>query len=181
MQQRRWRSGRWRAAAVLGAVLALPSCGDDSRAAGAAGALGGGGGAVTTCVPVAGTGPVVAADEALRNESTRAVTVDAVRLVDPEGLTLLDASLLPVRDRTLIGTSALPPASPVWAERRDAVGAVLAPGETWNLALTLERDGGRGRLADVEVAYTVGGSSSTHRLGYALTVLAAPPCDGAEG
>ena len=157
---------------MLAVVAVLSSCGDGAQGDGA---LGGETGLVTVCTPVAGSGPVVAADEVLRNDSTQPVTLDEVRLVEPDGLTLLDAFLLPVLDRTLLGTTALPPGSHAWAQRRQGVGAVLAPGETW-LALALDRGEPRASFTDVEVACTTGGDSSTHRLRYALTVVAAPTC-----
>lgn len=163
---------------MLSLVAALSSCGGDGP--GQPSALGGETGQMTLCTPVAGSGPVVAADEFLRNESTRSLTLDDVRLVDPRGLTLVGVSLVPVQDQTLLGTSAFPPRSPVWAARREGIGAELAPGETSNLALTLDRDGARGSFADVEVAFTADGHSSTYRLRYALTVVAAPACGSAD-
>ena len=157
----------------------LSSCGGDKPRAD--GALGGETGQMRLCASVAGTGPVVAADEFLRNESTRALTVDEVRLVDPDGLSLVRASLVPIQDQTLLGTSALPPASPVWGERVAAIGADLQPGQTRNLALTLHRSQRRGSFADVQIDFTANGDASTYRLRYALTVDAAPVCQSAEG
>lgn len=165
------------AAAVVVAVVAActASCGD------AAAPLGDDASLVSLCTTVAGTSPVVAGDEFLRNEGTVPLTVDDVRLVGAAGLVLRDAFLLPVEDRTLLGTSALPPTSPVWQQRREAVGAQLAPGETWNLALALERDGEPARFTDVEVAVTADGDTSTARLGYALTVTSTTPCRTSQG
>ena len=169
----------WTAATAVLVMAALTSCGDGSRSEGALG--GDDPGAVRQCTPIAGSSPVVFAGETLENESTRPLTLDEVRLVEPDGLTLVDASLLPIENRTLVGTVALPPSSPAWPERREAVGAELAPGETWNLALTLDRDQEPASFSDIEVAYTVGGDSSTHRLRYALTVVAAPTCPTTDG
>lgn len=119
---------------------------------------------------------MVFADETLENVSTDPVTIDEVRLVEPDGLTLRESFLLPIVNRTLMGTGALPPSVPVWAERQQAIGADLAPGETWNLALVLDRGKHPGRFVDVEVAFTADGDSATHRVGWALTIVAAPPC-----
>lgn len=132
------------------------------------------------CTPVPGTAPVVSADEILRNETDDAVTVDAVRLVGAQGVTLRDAHIVPIEDRTLLGTTPMPPASSVWQERRQAVGATLAPGETWNLALTLDRSAQPSRFTDVEVDVTAGGDDSTVRLGYALTVTSGT-CETSRG
>lgn len=60
--------------------------------------------------------------------------------------------------------------------RRAVVGAELAPGETWNLALTLGREERPGTFADVKVRCTVDGDASRHRLAHALTVVPAGPC-----
>lgn len=127
------------------------------------------------CTPVGGDLPVVFGDEVVGNVSSRPLRIDAVRLVRAEGLTIRDAFLLSIRDRTLLGTRPLPPAVPVWQDRREAVGARIAPGEEWNLALVLVRDGQPAGFADVEVAYTVGGDSSVQRLGYSPTVRKGDP------
>lgn len=169
----------WTAGAAAVVMAALTSCGDGSHSEGALG--GDDPGVVRQCTPVVGGSPVVFADETLRNESTHPLTLDEVRLVEPDGLTLVDASLLPIENRTVLGTVALPPSGSAWPERRPAIGAELMPGEPWNLALTLDRDEAPASFSDVEIAYSVDGDSSTHRLGYALTVVAEPNCLAADG
>lgn len=169
------RLGLQEAVLVLGPVLALLACGDGDESVGA---LGRDKTRIEQCTPVQGDSAVVFGDGVLRNEGGRSLRIDAVRLVQPDGLTIRDAFLLPIRNRTILGTGSFPPGSPVWQDRRKATGANVAPGEQWNLALTLERDGHPTKFADVEVAYTVGADSAAHRLGYALTVTDRPDCSG---
>ena len=132
-------------------------------------------GRVEQCTPLEGDYPVVFGNETVGNVGDRPLRIDAVRLVRAEGLTMRDAFLLPIRDRTIMGTLPFPPAVPVWQDRRKAVGSEVAPGQEWNLALTLVRDGQPASFADVEVAYTVGGDLSAQRLGYSLTIPRADP------
>jgi hypothetical protein len=132
-------------------------------------------GHVEQCTPVEGDGPVVFADDVVGNVSGRPLRIDAIRLVQADGLTIRDAFLLPIRNRTIMGTRPFPPSAPVWQDRREAIGANVAPGEEWNLALTLDRDAQPTKFTDIEVAYTVGDDASTQRLGFALTIVTADP------
>lgn len=160
------------AASALVLLLAVPACGETNDSVGA---LGTDAGRVEQCTPVEGDSPVVFGDEFLGNVSSHPVRIDAIRLVRAEGLTIRDAFLLPYRNKTHMGTVPFPPDFPTWPDRREAIGAELAPGEDWNLALTLDRSGQPTKFTDVEVAYSVGDDSTSQRLGYAVTFVEADP------
>jgi hypothetical protein len=84
------------------------------------------------------------------------VRIDAVELVDAQGLELEGAWLLPPDGG--VGAVRLPPPPEVpWGERVDAVGARIAPGEDHALAFLVRRTGAEvGTAESVAITYTVG-------------------------
>jgi len=103
----------WTTATCLLAAL-LAAC---SNGLSDVGPLGPSGGQAHLCTPVPGTAPVVFGNEVLRNDSSGPVTIEAVRLVEPEGLTLTSAFVLPIQGTTFLGTTANPTSSAAWSEQ----------------------------------------------------------------
>lgn len=157
-----------RALAVL-AVVPLVACSP------AVGPLGESEGHAHSCVPLPGSAPVVSGDEALENHGMTEVTVYSVRLVEPRGLTLRQALLLPIVNTTLIGTTSTPEKTQTWSQRVPAEGATVGAGESRDLALLLDRTA-KGSFADIEVTYEAHHKRYVRRLAYSLEVLAGGPC-----
>lgn len=87
----------------------------------------------------------------------RVKQVRGVTLVDPQGLALDAAYLVPLGPGEVLGTSAYPPKSSQWAHRAEAGGAIVPAGEQRNLLLVLQRtDERRGAAESIRVEYTVG-------------------------
>lgn len=123
-----------------------------------------GGGAM--CAPSPEGGPVTAS-YALPNSGPGLVTVDHVRLVNPDGLTLVGAHVVPGRfvmggpyPPEFTGADAFPGLRPAWQQRIDAVGAVIPPGFGHDLVVGLRPSApGESTIDGVEIAYTEGGRS----------------------
>jgi hypothetical protein len=158
--------------AVAVAAAALTACTSQPASAGP---LDRPAGVSHLCVPLRGTAPVVVGDEALENHARARATIQAVRLVGPEGLTLTEAFLLPVANKTLLGTTTRPEGSPVWTQRVKAQGAVVDARDSRNLALVVSRSG-RGSFRDVEVTYTADGHRYVLSLAFSFEVLSAGAC-----
>lgn len=99
---------------------------------------------------------------ALRNPGKDAVTIDEVRLVEPERLTIVGAYLAPIYG-TLIGNvppedSPYPDSVRAWRDRVRAAGATLPPGDERNLVLLLQigEETGRAKLTEVRYHDTAG-------------------------
>lgn len=118
------------------------------------------------CAPSPDGGPVTASYY-LPNRGAGPVTIDHVRLVDPAGLTLAGAHVVP--GRFVMGgpyppefttVDAFPELLPAWEQRVDAVGAVVPPGDRFDLVVGLQPAGpGESSIDGVEIAYSEGGRS----------------------
>jgi hypothetical protein len=87
------------------------------------------------------------------------VTIQSVELVDPAGLELEDAWLLPRGEN--IGTAEYPLAGPRWEGRHDVHGAVATAGYN-NIIMLLRRDGDEhGVASSVDIHYTYDGAPYT--------------------
>lgn len=114
-------------------------------------------------------------DEVLENHEQTPVSIKSVRLIEPRGLTLRQAYLLPIANTTLIGTTSTPERRATWAEAIPVEGAVLKGREIRNLALLLDRQQ-QASFKDIEVTYRAGGDSYSTRLAYSLDVRSSTPC-----
>jgi hypothetical protein len=127
------------------------------------------------CVPIRGSAPVISADTVLDNHGKSRVTVESVKLIRPKGLTLKEAFLLPIANKTLPGTTSTAELSATWVDRIAAKGASVDAGQTRTLALLLDR-GAKGSFDDIEVTYTASGHKYVLRQSFSLRLLAAEPC-----
>jgi hypothetical protein len=82
--------------------------------------------------------------EVLEHSGTRDLKIDRVELVDPEGVALDQALVVPVNRRLIGSWGQFPPPDDVlqatgvgWTERREAAGALLSPGSTHNIVMVL--------------------------------------------
>ena len=114
-----------------------------------------------TCVPATIRGQMVIGDF-VGAPSQQDIRIDEVTLVEPEGITLNDAYLLPMAPGAVLGSSAYPPETSSWAEREEADGAVIPAGEQRNILLVLERTGeADGTAETIRVEYTAGSQKFT--------------------
>lgn len=109
-------------------------------------ALGLGQGEHDVCVPAPSTVErgTMFGDSVLENRSDSAVTISAVELVEPQGMRLREAALVMVEPGAdLIGIRHVSNSEPLpasWDNRVPAEGAVVRPGEEWNLVPIVESD-----------------------------------------
>jgi len=97
----------------------------------------------STCVPAPPEDDeTVFGDTLLRLEANEPVTITDVSLVDPEDMTLTEALLVQVQPGEMVvgiryasDKGDLPER---WDERIDAEGAVVRPGDEWNLVLVVD-------------------------------------------
>ncbi|MBB5789096.1 hypothetical protein [Jiangella mangrovi] len=169
---------RWvRRLLLTGVVAAAAVC-----AAGtvAAGPLGGSGNLVGVRSPDGGP---VTISYPLPNLGPGTITVDHVRLLDPDGITLEAALVLP--GRFVIGGPFPPDLTgeqsqhlrPAWSRRVDAVGARVPPGRDYDLAVGLQpAHQGRSSIKGVEIAYTEGGRSYRLASRMEVTICVGPRC-----
>ncbi|MEJ5947011.1 hypothetical protein WDZ17_17085 [Pseudokineococcus basanitobsidens] len=103
------------------------------------------------------------------------MTITDVRLLDSDGLALEKAFVLPPEG--MVGSWDYPPADiPGWDERVDAVGAVLSPGETRSLVVSVYRtSAARGTAHALAVSYTVDGEAA-ERTNTTSMVVAVDAC-----
>lgn len=129
-------------------------------------------GSARVCLPLAAGESRVTASSTVRNEGPEPVTIIAITPIDAHDAQLADADLVPmptVPDADGSFTIApgfgasYPPAenletpasAALWADRRQAIGSVIAPETTWNLAYSVstERAGSiQGLAIDYESA-----------------------------
>ncbi|MBB5789095.1 hypothetical protein [Jiangella mangrovi] len=148
---------------LAGVVAAAALCAAGTVAAGPLSEAAGGGG---LCAPSPTGGPVTASYP-LPNSGPGIVTIDHVRLVDPEGLTLEAAHVVPGRfvmggpyPPDFTSADAFPELLPAWEQRVDAVGALVPPGFGHDLVVGLRPSGpGESSIDGVEIAYSEGGRS----------------------
>jgi len=152
---------------LLGALSAVAALLSGCSSAGDAPPLGSGGGAgVCTLAPQVGK-PVDMALFDLKNQGTAPVTVRSVSLPDAHGMAMTEAWLVPVNTSgPQLGVGlAWPPATyPLWRDRVPAVGAVIRPGQSLQLAFgvlrTTAADGSSGQPM---IVYTAGRATYTLR------------------
>lgn len=96
----------------------------------------------SVCVPAPEDDETVFGDTLLRQEADEPVTITDVSLVDPEDMTLTKAFLVQVQPGESLGgmryasdESGLPEK---WDQRIEAEGAVVRPGDEWNVVLVVD-------------------------------------------
>lgn len=140
--------------------------------------LGDGGTPAQQCVPARQGQTITMGIYDLDVESgTSPVTVQSVRLGSPHGLKMTKAWVTPIFANTpLIGTALWPPpASPAWAQRKPAEGAVIKPGQDLNLVFGLTRTTARaGRSDGPVIVYTANGN--TYMLAENVSLVVARKC-----
>jgi len=118
--------------------------------------------------------------EVVTNEGDGPVTLVDVGLEDPSSLAVVEAWVVPV-EMTLVGNQTVfppdPEVSPQWAQRREAPGAVLEPGEAANLVLAVRPQGGAdGTAAGTRTRYVDdSGRTFSATAATALEVLQSKP------
>lgn len=135
----------------------LAACSTGQATSPVDGPLGAPGDPGTVCTPGDRDGAAVDGFEALRNRSTKAVTIRRVRLLEPDGLRLKASYLLPIRGHVLVGIRAGTASADMLS--RPAEHAQLVGGATANLVLELQLEdpAASGKAAGVEVAYESSG------------------------
>lgn len=122
--------------------------------------------------------------EALRNKGISSVTIKSIDLIDPEGLLLEEAFLIPIDEASIgamAGSSPDPTSSAYasWLNRKDAEGASISPGDDQDLLLVLRASGESEEhfARDLEVIYS-DESGEDHRLttAGALRLETTGPC-----
>lgn len=117
--------------------------------------------------PTAGCMPAAVHDQIVIGDFVGApaqqdIRIDEVTLVEPEGLTLNDAYLLPMVEGELLGAWTFPPETSTWGDREEADGAVIPAGERRNILLVMERTGeADGTAETIQVEYTAGSQQFT--------------------
>jgi hypothetical protein len=120
------------------------------------------------CTPSSPGGDLTVGDDILRNLGGHDVVLDAIRLVEPVGIEIVEARLLEIGGGPLVGVFSSPPPSIVgrqeWERGSVLAEATVGPGETMNLVLWLRRDGSeRAGFRTVEVTYRSAGRSHRWR------------------
>lgn len=101
-----------------------------------------------------------------RADATDPITISAVEPVDPEGVEMRSAFVVPVRATYRFSVGALPPTElkKPWRQRRPAVGATVDPGETTDVVATFSWTGpGTGSTSAMRISYTSGGQEHVAR------------------
>jgi hypothetical protein len=133
------------------------------------------------CVPAPEGVDVTFGDTMLRQDADQPVTISEISLVDADNITLRDAYLVEVEHgETLVGFRHASDEKGVpkkWDERIEAQGAVLEPGDAWNLVIVAESPDGAVATAEAaRVHYTTGGDDFIQDT---LTkIVTAKSCDG---
>lgn len=115
--------------------------------------------------------------DALQNKSTKPITINSVSLQGEDGLTLGEASLMPIVNRTLLGNyPTYPPARaytiPGWTSRRLIPGAQMQPQEQVNLVAELRLSSQMGTAKYLQVSYQQNNKQYAYRTGTMLVILA---------
>lgn len=144
------------------------------------GPLGGSGGEVGQRSPDGGP---VTISYPLPNLGPEAVRIDHVRLLDSDGMTLAGAHVVP--GRFVVGGPYPPELSndpwgylrPAWRRQVAAVGAVVPPGDDYDLVVGLQPSHSRSSIGGVEIAYTEGGRSYRLASRMGVRICVGPRCN----
>jgi hypothetical protein len=149
----------------LSAALLVGACSSGSGQ----GPLGNGGDPGTECFPAAKDHTVGQGFYALENGGKIAATVQSVRLTRPHGVVMTTKPwIMPILQTGHGGTELYgagfpyPPAGWLpWRHRRPAIGAVIRPGQSFNLIFGVARTARRGTSGAPTVTYTAAGNTYT--------------------
>lgn len=121
-------------AAIAGIVLAvgLASCATEAPVA-----LGGG---YESCIQT--DAEMATFGDVLRTSPGASVVMDSVQLVDPEGLELRESYLVPIENRTSLGTDAYPPDPQFWDRRIAVRGSEIGPATDTTVMFAVATVGG---------------------------------------
>jgi hypothetical protein len=157
-------------AVVLGLIIVVNCSGTTS------GPLDQGNDSGALCAPVASDGSLTVGIETLVNSANDPAVIDAVHLVEPRGVSIIESRVVTFaggRDRgaTLVGVvSGYPPEeSDEWERSASAVNAEIPSREATDdvsnlvLGLQIDPDADNATASAIEVAYTVGGARYTYR------------------
>jgi hypothetical protein len=109
----------------------------------------------------------------ISNIGKKPLTINNVALLDEENMTIIEISLMVVgKEHALVGFQSWPPASleefPNFNNRIAASGAILAPGEGYNLIVAVQLLAEKAGAAGLEIEYEVdGGKKYVERSYYA--------------
>ncbi|WP_157631000.1 hypothetical protein [Kribbella catacumbae] len=132
-----------------------------------------------------GTRDATSGGDVVRNNGDEPATITGVSLVDPKGLQLTEAALLPATGDLFGSSTKWPPRTAEepargtqWESRKPAAGYVVPAGTTHNLLAHIVRDSGNGDASfrALRVDYTVGKRSYWAETTSAL-VLTATRCE----
>ncbi len=166
----RSRAAGWRLQAALtiaAAVVAGCTQGTAADVPGRGGPLAAGSEPIEACLPAHPGDTLTFGLDVLRLADGAQVTVEDVSLVEPEGLELTAADLVPLSGTSYVGTFASYPPSPAelranglvadWSARHSATGAsVTGDSRPLNLVLGLRAPSGSGRAAGTLIRYRQG-------------------------
>jgi len=139
------------------------------------------------CAPVPPDGSLTFGLETLTNSADTDVVVESVRLVEAEGISIIESRIVTISDGQLGGTlvglrSGFPPDElPGWSASILAEGAAILPADStddvFNLVVGLRLDSGSsmGTASGLEVAYSVKSSHYTYRTSNSIE-LRHEPC-----
>jgi hypothetical protein len=142
----------------LSAALLLAGCSSTThpplRVGGAEGQL---------CLPGTFPGDLTYGFEEVANTGPEPVVITSVDLVDPDALQLVEARLVPIRDRTLVGVFPTWPSDSMRGADAGvaAESAVIPPGATTNLVLHLRAIAQRGGMARIRLTARVDHETTT--------------------
>lgn len=94
----------------------------------------------------------------ISNVGKQPITIDRVALIDEENMTIIESSLMVIgEERTLLGFQYWPPVSteryPNFDTRIPAAGAVIEPGDGFNLLVAVELHEAEAYASGLEISY----------------------------
>jgi hypothetical protein len=110
----------------------------------------------------------------IRNKGHQPITINKVTLLNPENMTVIETALMVIGDEsTLIGFQFWPPTStedyPNLDTRMPVDGAVIKPGDGYNLIVAVKLTAEKAYASGLEIEYEAGGTKYKEKSYYAYS------------